>query len=69
VSFGLWTLAHAIPDVAWYLYIAMKLNVYQRKGFGTLSAPRELQQQFWQMGGIANQIAVVVRVVLGRSAF
>ena len=62
---GLWTLAEVLPNVAWYAYMDIQLSTYQKTAAGTLSAPVDLQREYWKLEGIADQVAIVVRLLFG----
>jgi hypothetical protein len=62
---GLVTLAQVIPTLAWQASVAIQLLWWRDSLLGPMSAPADLQAQYWGVSGKANIASEIVSAVLG----
>jgi hypothetical protein len=62
---GLVTLAQVIPTLAWQGSVALSLVWWRNSLLGPMSAPPDLQAQYWGVSGRANIVSEVVSALLG----
>ncbi len=62
---GLVTLAQVIPTLAWQASVALQLLWWRDSLLGPMSAPADLQAQYWGVSGKANIASEIVSAALG----
>ena len=62
---GLVTLVQVIPTLAWQTSVAVQLTWWRNSLLGPMSAPADLQAQYWGVSGKANIVSEVVSAMLG----
>ena len=62
---GLVTLVQVLPTLAWQASVATSLLWWRNSALGPMSAPADLQAQYWGVSGKANIVSEVVTALLG----